>query len=77
MATPAKAEADSSAKSPVASANMKDMGAAPSVSNSTAEAGGKAPAAKDMGVSQEAKLSPAKADATDGSDSSAKSAIAG
>ena len=63
-------------KSPVASANMKDMGAAPSVASASDEKGGSAPAPKDMGASNTGDMKEVKADNTDGSDSSAKSPVA-
>ena len=64
-------------KSPVANANMKDMGAAPSVSKGGDEKGAPAPKVEDMGATTEPSTSNVSVDSADGGDAKAKSTIAG
>jgi hypothetical protein len=64
-------------KSPVANANMKDMGAAPSVSKGGDENGAPAPKAADMGATTVPNTSTVAVAKADGGDAKAKSTISG
>ncbi len=64
-------------KSPVANANMKDMGAAPSVSKGGDEKGAPAPKAADMGATTVPNTSTVAVAKADGGDAKAKSTISG